>query len=537
MNTSYEPNDREPWFRLSQISHNPQSAPAFGFTEQYEFLACTTGIGELTVEQRTYPLTAGRCYLLPPGMLTGIAVSGHSPLRNIRVVFDMLQEEESEASGRRGLVKNSSLLCDVEVPRQYERVLHRLAQQLDAAAQEGVSHLIQPLFYKLAYQLLACGNTEGIQHSDAAIRLTIGEMNRRYAEPWTRDELALLAGMSPWHYSHMFKRITGLSPIRYLTNIRMQHAKELLLRGNRPRDVAHTIGYGDDAHFRRMFKESTGHPPSVYISRGLDRIATVSYSYAAHLLALDITPCAAPVDRQRESHRTSYHERIAMHLLRSRTMSPEWWDENETRLIAANPQMILCDDMVPDAVMERLRRIAPAIVVPWMAHSWREQFQHIASLTGKAQEARRWMDEYEHEAAEGGLAVRQMIGSDSISIIHLMLGRIVVYGLRNGGAVLYEDMKLQPPAYDSTQISVCKAIAEHELMRYSGERMILVIDSDEATKLLWQKLRTGRVWQSLRAVQAGQVYPVNEVPWLEYSPLAHRRTVEEVQALLAQQHR
>lgn len=76
-----------------------------------------------------------------------------------------------------------------------------------------------------------------------------------------RQELALL-GHSYEHLCRSFVRTFGLPPLRYLTLARMERAKQLLLQPEAHiATVAQTLGYGDAAHFAKVFRHITGLGP------------------------------------------------------------------------------------------------------------------------------------------------------------------------------------------------------------------------------------------------------------------------------------
>jgi len=358
-------------------------------------------------------------------------------------------------------------------------------------------------------------------------------MERRYGEPLSREELAGIAGMSPWHYSHLFKSVTGSSPHRYLSEVRIDRAKLLLRSGVSSRETANRVGYADDSQFRRKFKETVGVSPSVYASRAPEKIAAVSYHYAAHLLALDIVPYAAPVDRERERHRSRYHDLIPVHLHRRKTMPAELWRINMQSLAQAKPEMILCDEIIPPEINERLRKIAPTVVVPWMDCSWREQFRRIARLLGKDEAVDRWISDYDRKAAEAAAAIRDRIGDETVALAHVMLGELIVYGRRNGGAVLFDDLRLRP-ACDTDGITVFRPLPASELSKLQdSDHLLLVVDRDEDSQAAWAQLQRHPSWQSLRAVRKGRVRLIDETPWLEYSPYAHELVLLEARRLFA----
>lgn len=79
------------------------------------------------------------------------------------------------------------------------------------------------------------------------------------------DELAVIAGLSPFHLVRVFKDETGLPPHTYLTHVRIQRAREMLQ--NNPRsiaDVAYATGFTDQSHLTRWFKRIVGITPGKY---------------------------------------------------------------------------------------------------------------------------------------------------------------------------------------------------------------------------------------------------------------------------------
>lgn len=79
------------------------------------------------------------------------------------------------------------------------------------------------------------------------------------------DELSSVAGLSPSHYSSLFKSHTGSSPLRFFTRLRMQKASEFLETTDLPiKIIADKLGFEDTFYFGRSFKKINGVSPSVY---------------------------------------------------------------------------------------------------------------------------------------------------------------------------------------------------------------------------------------------------------------------------------
>ena len=89
-----------------------------------------------------------------------------------------------------------------------------------------------------------------------------------HAEPawkWTVDEIAVEMGVSRSALAQRFTDLVGESPMRYLTNWRMQLAKDLILRGNLSLpQVAENVGYDSEVAFNRAFKREIGEPPGAW---------------------------------------------------------------------------------------------------------------------------------------------------------------------------------------------------------------------------------------------------------------------------------
>ena len=92
----------------------------------------------------------------------------------------------------------------------------------------------------------------------------------RYLQEHLAEEISLtvLAGqfhLNPQYISQLFKSEIGVNFLAYLTNIRMEKAKKLLLSTSLPiAEVAEQSGYGDYRVFTKVFKKSEGVTPSQY---------------------------------------------------------------------------------------------------------------------------------------------------------------------------------------------------------------------------------------------------------------------------------
>ena len=89
-------------------------------------------------------------------------------------------------------------------------------------------------------------------------------IERSYGEPLTLDDMASHVGFSKFHFIRLFKEYTGTTFYDYLTNKRIQHAKQLLASNMGITDVAFSCGFNNQTSFCRTFKKVCGCPPTEY---------------------------------------------------------------------------------------------------------------------------------------------------------------------------------------------------------------------------------------------------------------------------------
>ena len=85
------------------------------------------------------------------------------------------------------------------------------------------------------------------------------------ARPLELREMAAVAGMSKYHFLRVFRRLTGMTPHRYLVSVRLRHAALALASSRRPViAVALDAGFGDLSTFNRTFRAVFGLTPTQY---------------------------------------------------------------------------------------------------------------------------------------------------------------------------------------------------------------------------------------------------------------------------------
>ena len=90
-------------------------------------------------------------------------------------------------------------------------------------------------------------------------------IEKRYAEPLTLRNLAVMFHISPYHLHRTFKRIVGQTPAEYLRASRLKAAERLLVETESSiTEIAVTVGLPNAAHFSTVFQKQYGFTPSAY---------------------------------------------------------------------------------------------------------------------------------------------------------------------------------------------------------------------------------------------------------------------------------
>ena len=78
-------------------------------------------------------------------------------------------------------------------------------------------------------------------------------------------QVAKAVNTSTFYFCKMFKKITGVNFTNYVSRVRVEKAKDLLLNPNlRVSEIAYEVGFQSLTHFNRVFKRILGQPPTEY---------------------------------------------------------------------------------------------------------------------------------------------------------------------------------------------------------------------------------------------------------------------------------
>src|ERR1043165_8139811 len=97
------------------------------------------------------------------------------------------------------------------------------------------------------------------EHIVRARRRATATMRSNLGDSLAIDDLARSAMFSKFHFSRVFQRVTGVSPGRFLSAMRLEEAKRLLVSTSfTVADISHRVGYNSVGTFSSRFRSSVG---------------------------------------------------------------------------------------------------------------------------------------------------------------------------------------------------------------------------------------------------------------------------------------
>ena len=158
---------------------------------------------------------------------------------------------------------SEKLHLDAEALASLVEMLEKLKAELLI---ENNELLVTGLFMQITGYLCRHFETAKNSHGDGILgKKIIDYIEEHLQETITLSDLADFSGMSKNGIIAMFLRLYGITPIKYINNIRLNKAKDLLKNSDKSvTEIAYECGFGDSNYFSRAFKAYRGMTPREY---------------------------------------------------------------------------------------------------------------------------------------------------------------------------------------------------------------------------------------------------------------------------------
>ena len=230
----------------------------------FEMIYLASGKAEAVLDGKKYTFRAGDLFMAGANQ-THFYENVDGPVSFYLILFSDAMDPDIKKI-LRGRIPQEPVLRAQRLPAD-------IRQQLDAVAgarsTEGAhGHLeAKGRFLTLMGQVLGSYTYQQAQTDHDSIKRVLAYCLEHYTQPITLDSTSQQLYMSKYHISHIFSRHMGRSFTAFLTDLRLEHACELLGEQGNITQVAFASGFSSVRTFNRAFLKSKGISPREYIAR------------------------------------------------------------------------------------------------------------------------------------------------------------------------------------------------------------------------------------------------------------------------------
>lgn len=176
------------------------------------------------------------------------------------------------------LRQNEKMLWKAD--RRIRECFQRIGKAVDEDKKGSNSSRIRLLINQLLILLLDLLDSEEVQlneqltDSSRSVKLFLNELDKNLTESWTIEQMAQSAGVGLTRFTHHCKRLTNLTPMRYLMIKRLEMAKKILLAQESLSiaEVAFSCGFSTSQYFSTVFKKHEKCTPVAYRNKMLQEV-------------------------------------------------------------------------------------------------------------------------------------------------------------------------------------------------------------------------------------------------------------------------
>lgn len=229
------------------------------------------GKGEFAVNGTRYKLSAGKGFLIEPDYQTIYTADPESPWTYIWVGFS--GSEAPSILSSMGLCQKQPIFCSSEKETLKDCILGMIRHNHSSPA--DTFYCLSMLYLFLS--TIACSNQAEPSSGDTNLYVdqAIAYISSHISEPLQADAVARYVGLNRSYLSTLFKKHTGLSPLKYIQKFRLTKAQHLLESSRLSvAAIAYSCGYRQPESFIKIFRRQYGMSPAAY--RRMIRLQTAS---------------------------------------------------------------------------------------------------------------------------------------------------------------------------------------------------------------------------------------------------------------------
>ena len=220
------------------------------------------GTGIFWCGTKKYNVTKGQIFLIAPNTIVKYQAGSENPWHYIWVCF--YGSEAKYILSKAGIdAKNP--VATVKNPLDTLNILRSMPNERNSNLKNNLQFSAR--LYDFLSSLIP-DKTEKESCKNAYLTTATEYISNHFFEEITVDSVASHTGISRKYLFAIFKELLGISPKDYITNYRIERAKDFIRNSTLSiGSIAYSVGYNDPLAFSKMFRQKTGMSPTEYRNR------------------------------------------------------------------------------------------------------------------------------------------------------------------------------------------------------------------------------------------------------------------------------
>lgn len=535
---------------VSFVSQQWDWIPTLAQEEEYVWIYVIQGQGTAIIQSQSVPWSSGKSWIIRPGREIHFNLTGIEHMELYVVTFDVINHTQRVPECYDQWFEDGAEEIIIYPPLRLQQQLDDLYQhygQKDSTSLKQLYAYDCQLLFQQMFRTVLEARLSSNRWSDVtqAVQSTINIIHLHYAEEWTVNRLSLLSDVPIWQYSTIFQTLTGFKPLEYLTQLRVEKAKQLLLTFPKRllREIALEVGFKDEYYFSRQFRKLEGLTPKQYTRHAVQRVMVRDWTghqvqiplapqriiyygdTLGDLLVLGIIPVGSNLSDHTQVISPSIYKQIVeigfpVDIEKVKTLSPD----------------VIIFSHTDENKYDQLSAIAPTLTF----NSW-DRLDHRLQLLGqwfnRSKEADKWLSSYHREVTQMWSELQAIMATGTTaSVLTIEQGtRLFVMGNIGLSSWIchHQGFEYVPAMRRVIEAQRgYKEIEANHLVEYTGDYIFMLLSAEPQAREEAYRLINSPLWQNLKAVRNRNVYVLEANPWNYGDAYTQKKLINQFKKML-----